>query len=75
MKILTFTRLSTFTSVAAALLVFSAMPAHALYKCQDEKGVTHYGDTMPPQCAKKAITEMSGQGSVVKKYEMKYINF
>ena len=43
--------------------------ARAVYKCVDEKGVTHYGDVMPPQCAKKAITEMSKQGSVVKQYE------
>ena len=45
------------------------MPAHALFKCVDEKGVTHYGDTMPPQCAKNAVTEMSKQGSVVKQYD------
>jgi hypothetical protein len=43
--------------------------AHALYKCVDEKGITHYGDTMPPQCAKKAITEMTKQGDVVRKYD------
>ena len=53
-------------SLVAALV---AMPAHALYKCVDEKGITHYGDTMPPQCAKKAITEMSQQGSVLKQYD------
>lgn len=53
-------------SLLAALTVTSA---HATYKCVDEKGVTHYGDTMPPQCAKKEITEMTQQGSVVKKYE------
>jgi len=40
------------------------------YKCVDEKGVTYYGDIMPPQCATKAITEMSDQGKVKKKYEM-----
>ena len=55
-------------SVSAAALLAS-LPAHAVYKCVDEKGVTHYGDTMPPQCALKAITEMSKQGSVVKKYD------
>jgi hypothetical protein len=63
-KLFAFSRLSL--SVAALL---AAMPAHAVFKCVDEKGVTHYGDTMPPQCATKAITEMSKQGSVVKKYE------
>jgi len=66
MKFLT---LKTLSIPAAALVALAAMPAHALYKCQDEKGVTHYGDTMPPQCAKKAITEMSGQGSVLNRYE------
>ena len=47
----------------------TAMPAYAVYKCVDEKGVTHYGDTMPPQCATKAITEMSKQGSVLNRIE------
>lgn len=59
--------------VTSCLAIFFAafvmLPAHALFKCVDEKGVTHYGDTMPPQCAKKAITEMSKQGSVVKQYD------
>ena len=39
------------------------------FKCVDDKGVTQYGDTMPPQCAAKPVTEMSGQGSIRKKYE------
>lgn len=39
------------------------------FKCVDDKGITQYGDTMPPQCAAKPVTEMSGQGSVRKKYE------
>ena len=65
MKYLT---LSLSASLAAAA-VLTAMPAHALYKCEDEQGVTYYVDTMTPQCAKKAITELSGQGSVVKQYE------
>ena len=51
----------------AILLV--ANPAFALFKCTDEKGVTHYGDTMPPQCDKKPIVEMSQQGSVVRKID------
>ncbi len=46
-----------------------AFPAQALFKCVDEKGVTHYGDTMPPQCAAKPVSEMNKQGLVVKKYE------
>jgi hypothetical protein len=58
------------TLLAAGLLAaLAALPAHATYKCVDEKGVTHYGDTMPPQCASKAVTEMSTQGNVVRKYD------
>lgn len=55
--------------ILAAAGSLLATPALAVYKCVDEKGITHYGDTMPPQCAKKAITEMTQQGSVVKKYD------
>lgn len=55
--------------LAAMILCLLTPPAYATYKCKDEKGVTHYGDTMPPQCATKAITEMSKQGTVVKQYD------
>lgn len=55
--------------IFAALASLAALPAHAVYKCVDEKGVTHYGDTMPPQCDKKPVTEMTQQGSVIKKYD------
>lgn len=52
--------------VAFALSVaVTAMPAHATFKCVDEKGITHYGDTLPPACAKRAVTEFSKQGGVV----------
>lgn len=47
----------------------AVLPAHAVFKCVDEKGVTHYGDTMPPQCAKKEVTEISTGGSVIRKYD------
>ena len=47
----------------------SSLPAHATYKCVDEKGVTHYGDIVPPQCAKKEITEFSNAGGLVRKYD------
>ncbi len=55
--------------IAFALLLAASGNAHALFKCTDEKGVTHYGDIMPPQCAKKPVVEMSKQGNVVRKYE------
>ena len=55
-----------FLGILPAILLVAG-PAYALFKCTDEKGVTHYGDTMPPQCDKKPIVEMSQQGSVVRK--------
>ena len=51
------------------IALFMASPAHALFKCVDDKGVTYYGDTMPPQCAKKPVVEMSPQGSTVRKFD------
>ena len=59
----------SFSLVVFAFALLAASPAHALFKCQDEKGVTHYGDTMPPQCAKKPVVEMSPQGNVVRKFD------
>ncbi|MBL8510843.1 MAG: DUF4124 domain-containing protein [Betaproteobacteria bacterium] len=55
------------TILAALLTLATSFPAHAVFKCVDEKGVTHYGDTMPPQCEKKPVTELSTEGSVVRK--------
>ncbi len=59
----------TFNLAILALALITADSAHALFKCVDEKGVTHYGDTMPPQCAKKPLVEMSTQGSVVRRID------
>ena len=50
-------------------MLMMADPAHALFKCVDDKGVTYYGDTMPPQCAKKPVVEMSQQGNTVRKFD------
>ena len=49
---------------ALLLFLFAAAPLHAAFKCVDEKGVTHYGDPLPPQCSTKAFTELSNQGTV-----------
>lgn len=60
-------RLASFCLFIISLAV--AMPAHAVFKCVDEKGVTHYGDTMPPQCEKKEVKEISTSGSLIRKYD------
>lgn len=54
---------------AVSAMQMAAGPAHATYKCVDEKGITHYGDIMPWQCEKKPVVEMSKQGSVVRKID------
>jgi len=38
-----------------------------MYKWVDEKGVTQYGDTLPPQYVNQSTTELNRQGQVVKK--------
>ncbi len=43
------------------------LPALAVFKCVDEKGFTHYGDTVPPQCAKREVIEYSSGGDVVQR--------
>ena len=61
--------MKTLSNTLVLLFASLCLPAHAVYKCVDEKGITHYSETPPPQCATKAITEMSQQGSVVKKID------
>ena len=40
--------------------------AHAAYKCVDEKGVTHFGDTPPAGCATVVMYEVSPTGHVLR---------
>ena len=50
------------------LLALASFPASAkLFKWVDEKGVTHYGDSIPPQYAKQGNEELSKKGLVIKK--------
>ena len=54
------------------LLLTAAGATHAqstLFRCVDDKGVTHYGETMPAACAKKDVTEMSKQGRTIRKLD------
>ena len=50
-------------------LAFGASSLHAagLVKWVDDKGVTHYGDSIPPEFASRGTTELSKQGIVIKK--------
>ncbi|MBC8021754.1 MAG: DUF4124 domain-containing protein [Burkholderiales bacterium] len=46
-----------------------APTAFAAFKCTDEKGVTHIGDTPPEPCANVLMLETSPSGTVIKRIE------
>jgi hypothetical protein len=51
----------------AALALGGGAAEAAMYKWVDEKGVTHYSDSMPPDAVNKANTELSKQGIPIRK--------
>lgn len=63
-------QLAALTS-ATCLLVLASGQLHAadskhIFKWVDEKGVTHYGDSIPPQYADRAKSEINSKGLAVK---------
>jgi hypothetical protein len=56
-----------FSFLIAALLGALAWPAQAaMYKWVDEKGVTHYGDQVPPRYTDRAGEQLKKSGRTVK---------
>lgn len=51
-------------------LAFSLPAAAKLYKWVDDKGVTHYGETIPPEYANKDRSELNKAGRVVNNKEI-----
>ena len=51
------------------IITLAATHAGAAYKCVDEKGKTHIGDTPPPGCANVAMQEVSRSGTVLRTIE------
>lgn len=51
-------------------LAFSFPVAAKMYKWVDDKGVTHYGETIPPEYAHKDRTELNKAGRTVGKKEV-----
>ncbi len=48
--------------------IFVAAPAVAkMYKWVDENGVTHYGETIPPEYSNKSRVELDKRGRVIRK--------
>lgn len=57
--------------VALAIGITFSLPASAkMYKWVDDKGTTHYGETIPPEYANKNRTEFDKSGRVVEKKEV-----
>jgi hypothetical protein len=54
----------------AAGLIFSLPVAAKTYKWVDDKGVTHYGETIPPEYASKDRALLNKSGVVVEKQEV-----
>jgi hypothetical protein len=44
-------------------------PAHAAYRCVDEKGRTHIGDTPPAGCANVVMYEVTRGGTIIRKID------
>ena len=49
-------------SLALLCLLASPPVMASSIKCVDSKGVTHYGDTIPPECANRPVTELDDKG-------------
>ena len=57
--------------IALVIGITFSLPADAkLYKWVDDKGTTHYGETIPPEYANKDRTELNKSGRAVKKIEV-----
>ncbi len=61
------------SKLLAALIIglsFSLPAAAKMYKWVDDQGVTHYGETIPPEYADKDRSELNKSGRVIKKQEV-----
>lgn len=57
-----------FTLVAS--LAVSPLAMAKMYKWVDDKGTTHYGESIPPEYANKSRTEFNDKGRAIKKEEI-----
>ncbi|MBI5919439.1 MAG: DUF4124 domain-containing protein [Nitrosomonadales bacterium] len=55
---------------AVLLLALSASAEARLYKWVDDKGITHYGETIPPEYANKSNVELDEKGRVVRRQDV-----
>lgn len=69
MKIITACWLLALFPAAAALAASntsSGSGREAFFRCKDSSGQTHYGDSMPPECAGQDTEVLSDRGSVIR---------
>ena len=52
-----------------AIALLFAASAGAAYRCVDDKGKTHVGDTPPEQCANVVMYEVTRSGSIIRRIE------
>jgi len=62
------------TGLALALALVHAAGAAKIYKWTDEKGVTHYGEVIPPEYKDQAAQEMSTHGITLRKWDAAVAN-
>jgi len=63
------TKLKLFAALIAGI-AFSFPVSAKMYKWVDDKGVTHYGETIPPEYAGKDRSELGKSGRVIEKKEV-----
>ena len=56
-------------SLVLIVVAFSTTAEAKLYKWVDDKGVTHYGEVIPPEYTNKSNALLSDQGRLIKKNE------
>ena len=59
----------TIGTLCLATSILFAASAGAAFKCKDEKGLTHVGDTPPEQCANVVMFEVTRTGAVIRRIE------
>jgi hypothetical protein len=60
------TRIRMLCLVSASFL---ALSAHGTFKCVDDKGITHVGDTPPERCANVVMYEVSSSGMILRRID------
>jgi hypothetical protein len=60
---------NVWAAACLALMFAPALHAQKLYKWVDEKGVTQYGDKIPPEYAKQGNSQLDKRGVVTRKTE------